>query len=257
MARPPKAEFANHPLKKLRAIFSSNGLCTQYELAALTGIKERTIHAIEAGNRTLTPAQLHKILLQTGAHWNGDRWMQGLTKRPFTAKGSASYREQKKKPPAPAEQITSADILCAQLRALLEFCAPTKFNDVVFALQDAQERIRAEFAIKGLAAAFDHTQLWLNVRQFPDGKIEVHREHPYYLGWNYLETSAKGLRLLLRPVPPWKRRKPVGWTEPSPAEKRRIQKEIESLWRQLSPAARRAFQSDGKTEIASRKRASS
>jgi hypothetical protein len=30
---------------------------------------------------------------------------------------------------------------------------------------------------------------------FPDGKIEVEREHPHYLGWTYLEPSAKGLRL--------------------------------------------------------------
>jgi transcriptional regulator with XRE-family HTH domain len=208
VARPPRIENVNHPLKKLRSILGKNRnrACTQHQLAALTGIPERTIHSIEGGDRNLTASQLHKILLNTGASWRGRRWMQGTSKKPFTAKGYDSYRNQKQTAPAPGEQATSTEILCAQLRALLEFCSlrsPSKFNDIVFALQDAQEDIRAAFGIKELAAAFDHTQLWLSVRQFPDGKIEVGREHPHYLGWSYLEPSTKGLRL-----------RPTAWEKP-------------------------------------------
>ena len=79
----------------------------------------------------------------------------------------------------------------------------------MFALQDAQEDIRAKFRLKKLASAFNQTQLLFGVRQFPNGKIEVIREHPYYLGWTYLEPSAEGLRLRLTAwkKPPGKRSK--------------------------------------------------
>jgi hypothetical protein len=239
VARPPKTENVNHPLKKLRTILGRSGdkACTQHQLSALTGIPERTIHSIEGGDRNLTASQLHKILLNTGASWNGRRWMQGASKKPFTAKGCDSYRNQKQTAPTPGEQATSTEILCAQLRALLEFCRlrrPSGFNDLVFALQDAQEDIRAAFGIKELAAAFNHTQLWLEVRQFPDGKIEVGREHPHYLGWTYLEPSTKGLRL--RPTA-WKR--PPGTpVKPSASELRQYKDRIAQTIAAMPRAAR-------------------
>jgi hypothetical protein len=102
----------------------------------------------------------------------------------------------------------SAEILCGRLRALLEICAPTKFNDVVFALQDAQEEIRAKFGLTKLAIPFAQTELLFHVQQFPDGKIEVHREHPTGHGMRYLEQSKKGFTLRLKAKNwPWERRK--------------------------------------------------
>jgi transcriptional regulator with XRE-family HTH domain len=239
MARPPKIENINHPLKKLRMILGKNRDkgCTQHQLSALTGIPERTIHSIEGGDRNLTASQFHKILLNTGASWNGRRWMQGTSKKSFTAKGCDSYHDQKQTAPAPGEQAMSAEILCAQLRALLEFCSlrrPSRFNDLVFALQDAQEDIRAAFDIKELAAAFDHTQLWLSVQQFPNGKIEVEREHPHYSGWTYLEPGAKGLRLRSEP---WK--KPPGKrSKLSESERRQFQDRITQTLKSMPRVAR-------------------
>ena len=160
--------------------------------------------------------------------------MQGTSKKPFTAKGCDTYRNKKQTSPAPGEQATSTEILCAQLRSLVEFCAPTKFNDVVFAIQDSLENIRAQLGLKGLAAAFNHTQLWLDVRMFPDGKIEVEREHPHYLGWTYLEPSAKGLRLRSTA---WKR--PPGTpVKPSASELRQYKDRIAQTIAAMPRAAR-------------------
>lgn len=198
MPRPPQPQKAKHPLKLLRQTLSTHGHFSQADLARYSGIPEQTIHAIENGQRRLTERILLRINRKMGAYWNGETWKQGWTDEPFTAEGFKQYWRATNAPPDEVERPVDVRILQGKIELLFEHCPETKWNDLIFDLQEALEEIRERLGLTKLAKCFEETeQVFLVYTSKTDGEIKALRQHPQNL--TYLDIGTG--RLLTKP---WK-----------------------------------------------------
>jgi hypothetical protein len=192
MPRRPQPQYEDHPLKQLRRllcpVFGVNDSFNQKALGRLTGIAPRTIQAIEMGARTLSPSLLHKILLETGAHWNGKAWTQGPTNVPFTAEGCRQYRAAVTTVPSDIGRAMDLKLLQAKIALLFEHCSDKNWNRLLFAIQDALEAIRVQFGQSQLAECFQGSDLSFDVFVPKTGEVKVIRFHP--ASPEYLDTEA-------------------------------------------------------------------
>jgi hypothetical protein len=99
MARPPRPENANNPLRQLRTLLkdpAENGHVSQASLAELCQIPVDTIKSIEVGRLALSSDVLRNIAEETGAYWDqGEaRWTQ-LDKTEFNFSSFSDYRRER------------------------------------------------------------------------------------------------------------------------------------------------------------------
>jgi len=99
MARPPKPENANNPLRQLRALLkdpAKEGHISQKDLALLCQIPVDTIKSIEVGRLALTPTVLRNVAVATGASWDHEqgRWTP-FDKTAFTFSYFSEYRSRR------------------------------------------------------------------------------------------------------------------------------------------------------------------
>jgi Helix-turn-helix len=103
MARPPRPENANNPLRQLRALLkdpAKEAYISQHDLALLCEIPVDTIKSIEVGRLALNPIVLRKIAEATGASWDHEeaRWTR-FDKTEFTFSFFSDYRQHRLKRP--------------------------------------------------------------------------------------------------------------------------------------------------------------
>jgi hypothetical protein len=96
MARPPKAENANNPLRQLRGLLrdpAEGSHISQTALAELCRIPLDTIRSIEVDRLKLSSTVLEKIATETGAHWDHEeaRWTR-FGKTEFSFSDFSNYR---------------------------------------------------------------------------------------------------------------------------------------------------------------------
>jgi ribosome-binding protein aMBF1 (putative translation factor) len=82
MARPPRPENANNPLRQLRALLkdpAKEAPTSQQDLALLCQIPVDTIKSIEVGRLALNTTVLRKIAEAIGASWDyeQEKWTRG------------------------------------------------------------------------------------------------------------------------------------------------------------------------------------
>jgi len=99
MARPPRPEHANNPLRQLRRLLKEpgkEGHISQKELALLCQIPVDTIKSIEVGRLALTPTVLRNVAVATGASWDHEhgRWTR-FDKTAFTFSYFSEYRSRR------------------------------------------------------------------------------------------------------------------------------------------------------------------
>ena len=103
MARPPKPEHANNPLRQLRGLLkdpAEGGHINQTALAELCQIPRDTIKSIEVGRLKLNSTALEKIAAETGARWDHEqeRWTR-FDKTEFSFSSFSDYRRWRCKRP--------------------------------------------------------------------------------------------------------------------------------------------------------------
>jgi hypothetical protein len=206
MPRPPQPQYADHPLKQLRRLLRPlvggvSSSANQQALASLTGIAARTIQAVEMGARSLSKPLLHKILLETGAYWNGKTWTQGPTDIPFTAEGCRQYRAGITALPSELDRMMDQKLLQAKIALLFEYCPEKKWNRMLFAIQDALEDVRAKFfGTRALSKCFESSEIRFSVFIEKDGEIKVMRFHPASPEYLDIEAMKRGdVKLLSSP----------------------------------------------------------
>ena len=108
MARPPRPENANNPLRQLRALLkdpAENGHVSQESLAELCQIPVDTIKSIEVDRLALSSDVLRKIADETSAHWDHEkeRWTRH-DKTEFNFSAFCDYRQRRLAPPSAVEK---------------------------------------------------------------------------------------------------------------------------------------------------------
>jgi transcriptional regulator with XRE-family HTH domain len=109
MARPPRLENVNNPLRQLRTLLNDpakRGNFSQKSLAELCQIPIDTIKSIEAGRLALSSDVQRKIAEETGAHWHPKkaRWTR-FDRTEFSFSSFWDYHREKLKRPIVAEAL--------------------------------------------------------------------------------------------------------------------------------------------------------
>jgi DNA-binding XRE family transcriptional regulator len=149
MARHPRPENENHPLKKLRQALSPDGIdpITQQELARILELSPETIRSFEAGRRR--PGELShvvktKAFVNAGAMWSqkGEEWLSNFTGQPYSREHYLAWR----KPLRNREQEIHA--LCLKLLVLLQSTGDRDFQAVCDHVESFLDDSCQAFAIK-------------------------------------------------------------------------------------------------------------
>jgi hypothetical protein len=131
MARHPRPENENHPLKKLRKALSRNGVdpITQQELSRILKLSPETIRSFEAGRRR--PGELSHVVTtkafeNAGALWHpkGQCWLSFVTKQPYCREDYMAWQ----KPSCNREEEIHA--ICLKLLVLLQSTSKHDFQAV-------------------------------------------------------------------------------------------------------------------------------
>lgn len=103
MARPPRLENADNPLRQLRTLLNDpakRGSFSQTSLAELCQIPVDTIKSIEVGRLALSSDVQRKIAEETGAHWHPEEahWTR-FDRTEFSFSSFCDYRRERLKRP--------------------------------------------------------------------------------------------------------------------------------------------------------------
>jgi len=156
MARPPKPENAQNPLRQLRALLSKKGEVapiTQNQLSGICDIPINTIRQIEIGRRTLNSSALKKIEEVTTATWNSKqaRWTVYDSAEPLTFSWYSLHRRfTEKRPPNYRSRI---HLIHAKIDGLFERIPERSWNLLSFRINDFLEECRRNFKLKDLDEA--------------------------------------------------------------------------------------------------------
>jgi len=183
MARPPRPENANNPLRQLRGRIGKRAPVTQNQLAEICALSLDTIRSIEAGRRSLGLPTRQKILEATGARWsdkNRDWFVSADESLPFDFAAYRAYRRFLIEEPSDDQKTRDLGILRAKIEFLLEEI-PTRFrHNLLLRLNDSLEQCQKAFRLKQLSDFFDTTRPRLMIlRRSKGGEIAaVQRYYP-------------------------------------------------------------------------------
>jgi transcriptional regulator with XRE-family HTH domain len=142
MARHPKPENKNNPLKQLRNVL---GGISQREFAKLLPMSPETVRSVEArDDYGMSKATREKLAIHLGAAWDEDKecWVFPFTGEPY----SREHYEAWKKPSYDRELEIHA--ICLQVLVLLQSVSNRDFTIVADYLQATVSQTRKTFKIR-------------------------------------------------------------------------------------------------------------
>jgi transcriptional regulator with XRE-family HTH domain len=124
MARPPKPEHANNPLRQLRGLLKDPAVgehISQNELAQLCHVPVDTIKSIEAGRLALNATALRNIAEETGARWDHEEehWTR-FDKTEFNFSSFSDYRRERLTPPSSIDKAVADLMIKSRIDWLFE-----------------------------------------------------------------------------------------------------------------------------------------
>ena len=182
MARPPKPENLNNPLRQLRTLLSEKEPFTQNRLAEISGIPIDTIRSLEVGRFQLGQATRQKIIEATGARWDDKkrRWLASPDESiPFNFAVYSAYRRFIARPSSDQERKNDLAVLKCKLDLLFEEI-PDRFRDsLLHRITACFEECQQDFRLKEHRAFFEGTHPRLMVIKDPETH-EIRSVERYY-----------------------------------------------------------------------------
>jgi hypothetical protein len=181
MARPPRPENANNPLRVLRTLLGRENPMPQHQLSRMTEIPVDTIRSLEVGRMTFSKAIQRKITAETGGVWDDDRkcWMTGPLcfekLEPFTRQHFEFYRSIIISEPGMEFQELAPNCVKVGIDKLFERIPKRHWVKLFFRLSDVLEQIGRDFRPKDaeLKKAFDRIRFSVAAVTFRDSSVPL------------------------------------------------------------------------------------
>ena len=154
MARPPRPENANNPLRVLRTLLGRENPMPQHQLSRITEIPVDTIRSLEVARLTFSEEIQRKITAETGGVWDDDRklWMTGPLYfeklEPFTRQHFEFYRSIIISEPGMEFQELAPNCVKVGIDKLFEHIPKRYWVKLFFRLSNVLEQIGRDFSPK-------------------------------------------------------------------------------------------------------------
>jgi hypothetical protein len=170
MARHPKPENADNPLRRLRKALAKDGIpMTQEVLSRMTGTQLDTIKSTEAGRlaRGMPSATIRDaIFMHLGILWDQEtkEWGFLFGGTPPSLENVEKYRN------APVDRTTEIHALCSHLICLLQVVPMKRFPVVADTVQDFLLGLAREYNVDTAAAgaSLELHPIWRDAKESED-----------------------------------------------------------------------------------------
>jgi len=194
MARRPKPENANNPLRKLRESLAWDGVpMTQLALSKTIGIPLDTIKSTEAGRIAGgMPGESVRVAIDVhlGTHWDAEeqKWSFLFTGAPPTWEDAQRYRK------APLDRRTEIHALCLRMISLLQTVSTKDFAILADTIDNSLLRLAEEYTVNARgdfsSASLELHPIWRDGAETDDVSNIVGYERKRE-GWMWEEKDGK------------------------------------------------------------------